>query len=279
VDSGRTSQNAWRRGDHDRGDLPVRPLVITERVITFDDDGLTSPLRLVSGIFKPILPLGVGSAAFAAPAPGGPYASSLSVFDGTNPNGDWQLFVQDDGSADSGVVAGGWSLDIQTTEPAPAQVPGPPVEVEVPGAPTTVTVPGPTVTVPGPTVTPPPDTTQPTLSLTGPAARTTLTAFRRGPRFTVTPSEAVTLDVTLAVKPKGVTIASADSIVLYERTSTATNATTMTVKPSARLLGRPKKAFRAQLRIVASDAAGNRTTVTKTIRVDPDKKKAKRNKR
>jgi streptogramin lyase/subtilisin-like proprotein convertase family protein len=252
--------------------------VITERVITFDDDGLTSPVLLVNGIFKPILGTGA-SATFAPPAPTGDHMSSLSVFDGTNPNGDWKLFVQDDFMGDRGVVAGGWSLDIQTTGPAPAQVPGPPVEVEVPGAPTTVTIPGPTVTVPGPTVTPPPDTTQPTLSLTGPAARTTLTAFRRGPRFTVTPSEAVTLDVTLSLKPKAVTIASADSILLYERTSSATNATAMIVKPSARLLGRPKRTFRVQLRIVASDAAGNRTTVTKTIRVNPDKRKAKRNKR
>jgi subtilisin-like proprotein convertase family protein len=33
-----------------------------------------------------------------APAPPGPYAGSLSAFDLTDPNGDWRLFVVDDGS-------------------------------------------------------------------------------------------------------------------------------------------------------------------------------------
>jgi hypothetical protein len=201
------------------------------------------------------------------------------VFDGTNPSGDWKLFVQDDVSGDTGVIAGGWSLDIQTTGPAPTQVVGPPVEVEVPGPPTTVTGPGQTVTVPGPTETAPPDTTKPTLGLTGLAARTTQKAFRAGPRFTVTPGEAVTLDVTLSVKPRSVTIAAADDFVLYERTISATGATAITAKPSARRLGRPKKAFRATLRIVATDGAGNRTIVTRAITVAPDKKKAKRKKR
>jgi subtilisin-like proprotein convertase family protein len=48
-----------------------------------------------------------------APAPGEPYGTSLSVFDGTDPNGTWSLFVQDDdGFGDTGQIAGGWSLDI-----------------------------------------------------------------------------------------------------------------------------------------------------------------------
>jgi len=48
-----------------------------------------------------------------APAPGEPYGTSLSIFDGTDPNGTWSLFVQDDdGFGDTGQIAGGWSLDI-----------------------------------------------------------------------------------------------------------------------------------------------------------------------
>lgn len=44
-----------------------------------------------------------------APQPGG---SQLSVFDGTNPNGEWRLFVVDDRSADNGFFREGWSLVI-----------------------------------------------------------------------------------------------------------------------------------------------------------------------
>lgn len=37
----------------------------------------------------------------------------LSRFDGTNPNGQWRLFVTDDASGDAGQFAGGWSLQIR----------------------------------------------------------------------------------------------------------------------------------------------------------------------
>ncbi len=39
-----------------------------------------------------------------APAPGGPYASSLSVLNGTNPNGDWLVYIWDDYSGHSGYL-------------------------------------------------------------------------------------------------------------------------------------------------------------------------------
>jgi len=64
---------------------------------------------------------------FATPAPAafqkpGPFegasATFASVFNGTNPNGTWTLYVQDFAAPDSGQIAGGWSLDI-TTASAP----------------------------------------------------------------------------------------------------------------------------------------------------------------
>jgi hypothetical protein len=69
----------------------------------------------VSGRFTPT-DVGAGDT-FPAPAPAGPYGTSLSAFDGTNPNGTWQLFVQDDVGSFSGAIFGGWGLDIDTTGP------------------------------------------------------------------------------------------------------------------------------------------------------------------
>src|SRR5262249_41813153 len=55
---------------------------------------------------------------FGAPAPAGPYATTLSVFNGATPNGPWSLFVVDDRGADFGVISNGWRLTITTVDPA-----------------------------------------------------------------------------------------------------------------------------------------------------------------
>ncbi len=47
-----------------------------------------------------------------APAPAGPYGTSLSVFDGLG-GGDWRLFINDDSGSDTGWI-NGWSLDLET---------------------------------------------------------------------------------------------------------------------------------------------------------------------
>jgi Ca2+-binding RTX toxin-like protein len=56
---------------------------------------------------------------FNAPAPGGPYGTDFSVFNGINPNGTWSLYVIDDAGGDVGTIAGGWSLNIGTASTAP----------------------------------------------------------------------------------------------------------------------------------------------------------------
>lgn len=69
-------------------------------------------------------PATCGTAAFPAPAPAGPYndpgcgsgtnPTLASTFGGTNPNGNWNLYVSDDGGAfsplASGQIGGGWSM-------------------------------------------------------------------------------------------------------------------------------------------------------------------------
>jgi subtilisin-like proprotein convertase family protein len=54
---------------------------------------------------------------FFLPAPFAPYGHALSDFDGTNPNGIWSLYVQDDQPQQNGAIAGGWILSIETVRP------------------------------------------------------------------------------------------------------------------------------------------------------------------
>lgn len=61
-----------------------------------------------------------GDDAFAAPAPVGPYFTSMAAFKGIDPNGVWQLYVRDDSTGDFGVISNGWSLNISTVFPANA---------------------------------------------------------------------------------------------------------------------------------------------------------------
>ena len=49
-----------------------------------------------------------------APAPEGPYPTSLSVFDGTDPNGDWKLYVNDDRDGEEGRFTEPYKVDIET---------------------------------------------------------------------------------------------------------------------------------------------------------------------
>ncbi len=86
--------------------------------LTLDDD-VADPLpdRLVSGTFQPQNRFGPDD--FPAPAPLATGESSLSVFDGTDPNGTWRLYVVDDREHDAGTLDG-WSLRISAQgEPGP----------------------------------------------------------------------------------------------------------------------------------------------------------------
>src|SRR5206468_2152523 len=49
------------------------------------------------------------------PAP--PYGTHLNVFQGTDPNGLWSLYVVDDALGDVGFIGDGWTLDISIIDP------------------------------------------------------------------------------------------------------------------------------------------------------------------
>lgn len=85
--------------------------------LTFNDSAptvLTGSSAVASGTYKPSRN-GVGDFGSAAPPP--PYANSLSIFNGTNPNGAWRLFVTDVADTFTGTIAGGWSLNL-TIDPS-----------------------------------------------------------------------------------------------------------------------------------------------------------------
>jgi subtilisin-like proprotein convertase family protein len=98
---------------------------VTNTRITFDDNATASLPQftlITDGTYKPT-DYKV-SDTFFPPAPVAPYAHALSAFNGTDPNGTWSLYVQDDQVLESGIITGGWVLAITTTGPSISN-PGP----------------------------------------------------------------------------------------------------------------------------------------------------------
>ncbi len=82
--------------------------------LTFEDAAanfLSDTSTISTGTYKPT-EYDAGSDVFPAPAPAGPHTAGLAVFNGTSPQGNWQLYVRDDVGGDSGLISGGWNLQI-----------------------------------------------------------------------------------------------------------------------------------------------------------------------
>ncbi|MCL5097829.1 MAG: Ig-like domain-containing protein [Candidatus Omnitrophica bacterium] len=93
---------------------------IKNATLTFDDAAGASLPRFDKTSSGSYLPTRYGTvAAFPAPAPGSPYGSALSAFNGTVPNGNWSLYIMDKEARHSGTVRDGWSLAIATSTVAP----------------------------------------------------------------------------------------------------------------------------------------------------------------
>jgi hypothetical protein len=89
--------------------------------LTFDDNALSSLSQtsaITSGTYKPTNYNADGDN-FPAPAPMATPGVLLSVYNNTDPNGTWNLFVLDEYSPGRGSISGGWSLTIATTPAAP----------------------------------------------------------------------------------------------------------------------------------------------------------------
>jgi subtilisin-like proprotein convertase family protein len=106
----------------------VLPIVDADLVLD-DEAAVAMPATaMTSGRYRPTdLDVDPQPDVFPAPAPDATGAGTfLSIFDGTDPNGVWQLYAVDDVIGHPGVLSHGWSLQLTTTAPAPAATTPPP---------------------------------------------------------------------------------------------------------------------------------------------------------
>jgi uncharacterized repeat protein (TIGR01451 family)/uncharacterized delta-60 repeat protein len=101
-------------------------ITVAKATLTFDDAASTSlpqSTQIVSGTYRPTS-YALATPPFPVPAPpstaASPYATNLSTFNGSNPNGDWSLFIIDDLAPYSGIISNGWLLNLTTATPVPA---------------------------------------------------------------------------------------------------------------------------------------------------------------
>ncbi|PWU12314.1 MAG: hypothetical protein C5B50_21720 [Verrucomicrobia bacterium] len=90
--------------------------------LTFDDaaaNSLSISNALTSGTWLPTS-YAVVPPPFPLPAPPPPYYTNLSLFNGSNPNGNWSLFVLDDTPSHSGAISNGWVLTFTSINAVPA---------------------------------------------------------------------------------------------------------------------------------------------------------------
>ncbi len=109
--------------------------------LVFDDAAasmLPDSAQITSGTYKPSDY--VTGDAFPAPAPAPSSATALATFNGTDPNGDWSLYVYDDAGGDIGNISGGWCVDISAETPvAPPNIDVDPLSLSSTQAPDTTT--------------------------------------------------------------------------------------------------------------------------------------------
>jgi Ca2+-binding RTX toxin-like protein len=174
-----------------------------------------------------------------------------------------------DGEADT--VACGSELDSAIVDPidtldgcesADTGVPPAPVEriVEVQ---TQVVVPGPST----PAVPAPPDDKRPAIALGRLPSTVKRASFLKGLKVSAGCDEPCALDLELRGSARTVKFARSYDLTLGSRSlGRAAGTRRVTLKPSKRLIGRARRLV-VQLKVTATDAAGNRSTKTKTIRV------------
>jgi uncharacterized delta-60 repeat protein/uncharacterized repeat protein (TIGR01451 family) len=116
----------------DAGGVPLNNVSFTFSDTAANTIPATGPIS--SGTYQPY---NAGPDFFPAPAPAAPYGTNLAVFNGSNPNGLWSLYVADDSAGDLGTINGGWYLRLTTANPV---VPSADLAVALTAAPNPVIV-------------------------------------------------------------------------------------------------------------------------------------------
>jgi len=89
---------------------------LNQVTLSFDDaatNALPASGGAASGTYRPT---SYGVFGFPAPVTTNGAVAALSVFNGSSPNGMWSLYVVDQAVGDDGLIAGGWTLSIETTD-------------------------------------------------------------------------------------------------------------------------------------------------------------------
>lgn len=89
---------------------------INNAILTFDDAAtstLPSGFQIFSGTYRPTS-YAAAAPPFPVPAPPPPYRTNLSIFNLSNPNGVWSLYVMDDRANNVGSISNGWILNLTT---------------------------------------------------------------------------------------------------------------------------------------------------------------------
>jgi hypothetical protein len=87
-------------------------------------------------------------------------------------------------------------------------------------------------------------------------------------KATITVTETANLEVTLEGTPKSAVLSAAYGLTLASKSVKNVKGTkSVTLKPSKKLVGKPRRAFKVRIKVVATDAAGNRSTATRTLTV------------
>jgi hypothetical protein len=115
---------------------------------------------------------------------------------------------------------------------------------------------------------PSPDGTAPRITLGGvPKSLAYAKLLARGIAVRTTPDEAVALEATLLGTARKARLSRFNLALATRRLPLAAGARTVTLEPSRRALRRPRRTVKLRVRVIATDAAGNRTTARRTVRL------------